>query len=324
MKKIEISALKEDQGKRLDKFLLEKLVDLMPVISRSRVQDLMGQGAVLNLVSGTVINDCSGKIKGNENFVITFPENKESPIEAQNIDFEIIFEDEEMLVINKPAGLITHPGNGNHDKTLVNALLFRIGDSLSGINGVNRPGIVHRLDKDTSGLMVVAKTDLAHQNLAAQLVSRSLKRSYLALCYGAPKPAKGIINKNIDRSHKNRLKMTIVKTGGKNAITHYEMMKSYFGGLLSLVKCQLDTGRTHQIRVHLNEIGCSLVGDQMYSGKRHFLGSLEPEIQDLINHFPRQFLHSYKIAFLHPKSGEKMEFEIPLAPDLQKIIDKIS
>ena len=221
MTKLKILANSDDIGKRLDKFLFEKISKEIEGFSRMRVKTLLGNGDIIKIgeerkpvkigeKSGSNIS-CSNKIKGDERFLVTFPELQESKIVAQDIDFEIIFEDEDMLVINKPAGLITHPGSGNHDKTLVNALLFKIGDSLSGINGVLRPGIVHRLDKDTSGLMVVAKSDLAHKKLATQIEDRSLKRHYLTLCYGVPKPLKGRIDKNIDRSQRNRLKMTIVR-----------------------------------------------------------------------------------------------------------------
>ncbi len=318
MEKIEVLACLEDAGKRLDKFLLEKLTESKPEISRSRVKILVDEGNVVGS-DDIIIKNCSSKIKGNEKFVINIPDLKESTIEPQDIDFEIIFEDSDMLVINKPAGLITHPGNGRHDKTLVNALLFKVGNSLSGINGVMRPGIVHRLDKDTSGLMVVAKNDLAHKNLATQIEDRSLKRHYLALCYGVPKPLSGKINKNIDRSHKNRLKMITVKNSGKRAITNYEVKEVYYNTALSLVECKLDTGRTHQIRVHLDSIGYPLVGDQLYKSKRRYLGELDNELQKLINNFPRQFLHSYKIAFLHPVSKKEMKFEIPLADDLKEV-----
>jgi 23S rRNA pseudouridine1911/1915/1917 synthase len=319
MEEIEISSRIEDRGIRLDKFLFEKLKESQPGISRTRVKALVDSGNVKNATLDKVINSCSGKIKGEEKFIVIIPPLEESEIIAQDIHFDILFEDDHMLVIDKPAGLITHPGNGRHDKTLVNALLFKIGDSLSGINGVMRPGIVHRLDKDTSGLMVVAKNDLAHKNLASQIEDRSLKRNYLALCYGVPKPLSGRINKNIDRSHKNRLKMTIVKSSGKRAVTNYDVKEVYLDGAVSLVECRLDTGRTHQIRVHMDEIGHPLVGDNLYKSKRKYLGELDEELQNCINHFPRQFLHSYKIAFSHPVSKKEMEFEIPLPKDLEDL-----
>lgn len=319
MEEIEILAQVKDKGIRLDKFLFENLKESQPGISRTRIKTLIDSGNVRNINNNKVVNSCSVKIKGEEKFIISIPPLEESEIIAQDIDFDIIFEDEHMLVIDKPAGLITHPGNGRHDKTLVNALLFKIGKSLSGINGVMRPGIVHRLDKDTSGLMVVAKNDLAHKNLASQIEDRSLKRNYLALCYGVPKPLSGRIDKNIDRSHKNRLKMTIVKDAGKRAVTNYNVKEVYLDSSISLVECKLDTGRTHQIRVHMDEIGHPLVGDSLYKSKRKYLGELDEDIRNCINHFPRQFLHSYKIAFSHPVSKKEMEFEIPLPKDLEDL-----
>jgi len=320
MDRFEFKVALAEQGQRLDKFLLEKLVRLKPEISRSRIKLLMEQGQVSSILDDKIVKYCSLKIKSGDKFAVIIPEVKESKITPQNIDFEIVFEDQDMLVINKPAGLTTHPGNGKFDQTLVNALLFKVGDRLSGINGVMRPGIVHRLDKDTSGLMVVAKSDLAHKNLAAQIENRTLKRHYLALCYGLPKPLKGKIENNMERCHKNRLKMVVVRSGGKKAITNYEVQKTYFNGLLSLVECKLDTGRTHQIRVAMNEIGHPLVGDQLYGNKRRYLGELSEDLQKKINKFPRQFLHSYKISFLHPLSNTEMNFEIDLTNDLRDLL----
>lgn len=322
MTQLKIIPNPEDKNKRLDKFLFEKISQEIAGFSRMRVKTLVEEGEITGLNSTKKLS-CSNKIKGDEEFLVNIPQAKESQIKPQNIDFEIIFEDQHMLVINKPAGLITHPGNGNHDKTLVNALLFKIGDSLSGINGVLRPGIVHRLDKDTSGLMVVAKSDEAHKKLAAQIEDRSLKRNYLALCYGTPQPLSGKIDKNIDRSPKNRLKMMVVRDGGKRAITNYEVKKIYKNGLISLVKCKLDTGRTHQIRVHMNETGHALIGDTLYKNKRKYLGDLDKDLQNEINNFSRQFLHSYKIAFSHPVSGKEMEFEIALPEDLADLLEKV-
>lgn len=323
MTSYKIEASEEDIGKRIDKFIFDKISQLDPGISRSRVKTLMGDDDVLDANSKEPITHCAHKIKGDEEILVNMPAPKECEIVPQDIDFEVIFEDEHMMVINKPAGLITHPGNGAHDKTLVNALLFKVGDNLSGINGVLRPGIVHRLDKDTSGLMVVAKSDVAHKKLASQIEDRSLKRNYLALVYGVPNPVSGRINRNIDRSRKNRLKMTTVKIGGKTATTNYEVKEVLLNGLLSLVECRLDTGRTHQIRVHMDEIGYGLIGDRVYRSKRRYLGGAGEELANKINEFPRQFLHSYKIAFKHPVSRNDMSFEIPLASDLEQLLSII-
>lgn len=322
MKTITFQATADDKKQRLDKFLVQRLSAMKPKISRSRIQDLISSGCVLE--SQNVLTSSDYKIKGNEDLIIQIPDALESEILAKKIDFEIIFEDENMLVINKPAGLTTHPGNGNQQNTLVNALLFHCGKTLSGINGVMRPGIVHRLDKDTSGLMVVAKNDLAHQELAQQISTRVLKRNYLAICYGTPKPLSGVIDKNLGRSKINRLKMAIMRTGGRTAITNYAVQKIYFDGALSMVECKLDTGRTHQIRVHLASIGHSIIGDATYGGRKTSLGNVDNKIKAAVNDFPRQALHSYKIGFIHPVSKEEMEFEIGLPEDMKDLERVIS
>ena len=309
---------------RLDKFLTEKLTEFKPEISRSRVKMLIEQGNITNSDANICYTDCAYKIKGGEEFLITIPDPAPSQITAKNIAFDIIFEDQHMAVINKPAGLTTHPGNGNHQETLVNALLFHLGDKLSGINGVMRPGIVHRLDKDTSGLMVIAKSDTAHQELARQIQDRTLKRHYLALCFGVPKPLSGKIDKNITRSRVNRLKMTTVRQGGRRAITHYSVKKIYCKDLLSMVECRLDTGRTHQIRVHMTAIGHCLIGDQTYGNRKKSLNKIDENLKNSINNFPRQALHSYKIAFLHPITKEPMQFETDLPQDIKELEAKLA
>ncbi|MFT6331796.1 MAG: 23S rRNA pseudouridine1911/1915/1917 synthase [Lentimonas sp.] len=317
MQKFTLNSEPEDKNQRLDKFLVNKFSSIKPEFSRSRIQGLITAGGVLNREK--ILTSCDYKIKGDENFNITLPEVIESKIIAKEIPFEIVFEDENMLVINKPAGLTTHPGNGNSDETLVNALLFYCPETLSGINGVSRPGIVHRLDKDTSGLMVVAKNDLAHQELSNQIQDRTLKRNYLAFCYGTVKPLKGTIDKNIGRSKTNRLKMAIMHSGGRNAVTNYQVQKLYLDGKVSMIECKLDTGRTHQIRVHLASIGHPIIGDQTYGRTRGSIREASDEVKHLINIFPRQALHSYKISFIHPVSREEMEFEIDLPDDINKL-----
>jgi 23S rRNA pseudouridine1911/1915/1917 synthase len=317
MEEITFQTLKEDKKQRLDKFLVSKLSEIKPEFSRSRIQGLIESGCVFD--GKNSLTSCDYKIKGGEHLIVKIPAALESEILAKKIDFEIVFEDEFMLVINKPAGLTTHPGNGNQQNTLVNALLFHCGKTLSGINGVMRPGIVHRLDKDTSGLMVVAKNDLAHQELAKQIENRTLKRNYLTICYGVPKPLSGTINKNIGRSKINRLKMAIMRTGGRTAITNYEVKEIYFDGLLSMVECRLDTGRTHQIRVHLASIGHSIIGDATYGNRKKSLVGASDEAKNAVNNFPRQALHSYKISFIHPASEKEMEFEIDLPEDIKKL-----
>ena len=320
---IKIAATAENKNERLDKFLAEQLAITNPEISRSRAQGLIEKSCVINLQNNIALTNCSYKIKGVEEFLVNIPQAIDSEILAKDIKFEIIWEDENMMVINKPAGLTTHPGHGNHDETLVNALLFHCRDNLSGINGVLRPGIVHRLDKYTSGLMVIAKNDIAHMELSKQIENRSLKRKYLAICFGVPKPLSGIIEKNIGRSKLNRLKMAIMKVGGRSAITHYFVKRIYQNGLLSLVECQLETGRTHQIRLHMTSIGHSLVGDQVYGNRKRALG-VDRELKDFVNNFHRQALHSYKIAFLHPVTKKEMQFETGFPDDLKELEKKLS
>lgn len=321
---IKITATPEDKNQRLDKFLSKQLLITNPEISRSRTQDLIEKSCVVDLQNNIVLTNCAHKIKGMEEISVDIPSAIESEIPAKDIPFEIIWEDENMMVINKPSGLTTHPGHGNQDETLVNALLFHCKDNLSGINGILRPGIVHRLDKDTSGLMVVAKSDIAHLELSKQIENRTLKRQYLAMCFGVPKPLNGMIEKNIGRSKLNRLKMVIMRVGGKSAITHYSVKKIYQNGLISLIECQLETGRTHQIRVHMTSIGHSLIGDQVYGNRKKALGDINQDLKDFINNFPRQALHSYKIAFFHPISKKEMQFEIDFPDDLKELEKKLS
>ena len=318
-KKFTIIITNEDIQQRLDKFLANKFSTIEPKLSRNRIQTLIESGQIT--CDNQEITNCDYKIKENQQFIVNIPVPKKSEIIAKDIPFKIIFEDKNMLVIDKPAGLTTHPGNGNQQHTLVNSLLFHCGETLSGINGIMRPGIVHRLDKDTSGLMVVAKNDLAHQNLAQQIFQRTLKRNYLAICYGTPKPLKDTINKNIVRSKINRLKMITSKTSGRISITNYQVEKIYYNGDFSLIKCQLDTGRTHQIRVHLSSIGHSIIGDQTYGNRKKPLKNTNETIKTLINNLKRQALHSYKITFIHPISQEEMTFESKLPPEINELIN---
>jgi 23S rRNA pseudouridine1911/1915/1917 synthase len=317
MQEFKFSANAQDKGLRLDKFLVEKFAAIKPEISRSHIQNLIENNKITNARNQIILTSSSYKIKGDEELSVQIPPPVASEILAKDIAIDIVWQDENMMVVNKPAGLTTHPGNGNQQHTLVNALLF-CATELSGINGVARPGIVHRLDKDTSGLMVVAKNDLAHQNLALQIQERKLKRNYLAVCYGVPKPLNGIIDKNLGRSKINRMKM-----GGKKAVTNYSVQKIYQNSLLSLVECRLDTGRTHQIRVHMTSIGHSLVGDQVYGGRKKSLNDLEEDLKNLVENFPRQALHSYKIAFLHPVTQAEMEFSVDMPEDMKELTRRL-
>jgi len=338
-----VIADESDHGSRLDRFLVRHL----PEMSRSRLQDLIAQGCVS--CNGKLVQDSSGKVKMGQEFTVTMPEIVASHIVAQNIALDIVYEDEHLLVINKPAGLTVHPGAGNPDMTLVNALLAHCGDTLSGIGGVARPGIVHRIDKDTSGLLVVAKHDIAHVNLSAQLADRSLKRTYLALVWGQPKIAEGTITGNIGRSSSNRQKMAVVKSGGKPAVTHYKLVASYQSSvaskeskekkrrletedwkLFSLLECKLETGRTHQIRVHLAFIGHPLVGDPVYgqtTSSRLQSGqykALPEELRAALLNFKRQALHAKELGLIHPDTGKAMKFACELPEDMKGLLKVLS
>lgn len=308
-------------GKRLDK----AMADLAPEgFSRARLQSLLAQGCVT--CGGAVVRDASYKVKEGEVYLLEVPPALPAEPQAQAIALDIIFEDSDLLVLNKPAGMVVHPAAGNHDGTLVNALLAHCGESLSGIGGVRRPGIVHRLDKETSGLMVVAKNDLAHGHLSAQLSSRTLSRVYQALVWGNPAPISGRIETLIGRSKSNRKKMAVRDEGGKEAITDYQVLESY-GTLASLVECRLRTGRTHQIRVHMAHIGHWLVGDPVYgpSSTRRLVarGRATENTAEALLTFKRQALHAAEISFEHPASGKTLSFKAAPPVDMQSLISAL-
>ena len=256
---------------------------------------------------------------------LVIPPSESATPEPENIPLEVVYEDDDLLVINKQAGLVVHPGAGNWSGTLVNALLYHCADSLSGIGGVERPGIVHRLDKDTSGLMVVAKHDKAHQGLAAQLEDRSLRRVYEALVLKVPIPIKGAVDMSIGRDPRNRLKMAVNVKGGKDARTHY-LVKENYKEALSLVECRLESGRTHQIRVHMQAIKHPLIGDPLYGPQDTAVrGALkkagyEAETAEKMLEFPRQALHAGAIAFVHPLTGKSMDFTVQRPGDFSKLL----
>lgn len=319
MEKFEFEVAENEEGIRLDKFLAEKFLSIKPEITRSKIQNLIEEKVVLDEQNQALIT-ASQKTKLGQKIFVTIPNPRPSHLLAKEIPFKIIFEDDDLLVIDKPAGLTVHPGTGNQDDTLVNALLFTHQNKLSSVNGEFRPGIVHRLDKDTSGLMLVAKNDFTHQILSQKLKDREIKRAYLAFIYGVVDPAKGMINKNIVRSRTNRLKMSISRTLGRDAITNYETKEVLHDGFASLIECRLQTGRTHQIRVHLESVKHSLIGDQLYNSAKKILpATLTKEAKNFIENFPRQALHSYKISFLHPRSEQEMSFEIALPEDLKNL-----
>lgn len=299
-------------AERVDSFLARELSKISIEFSRSKVQKLISVGN---------ITYCGHIVKASEN--VLAGEYSVTPLPSANhniIPFEftldIVYEDEELAVVNKPAGLTVHPANDYHHDTLVNALVKHFGENLSSVNGIFKPGIVHRLDRDTSGLMVVAKTDASHIHLSKQLEDRSLSRVYIACCFGRPLNNEGIIQTYIDRMRSDRTKMVVTKSSGREAITHYKVLES--NGCFSVIECRLKTGRTHQIRVHLSHIGHSIIGDQTY-------GHNKRKLEELAKHgykisMQRQALHSKSISFIHPKTGDELSFTSDLPEDMQEII----
>lgn len=295
-----VTAEAEDAGTRADVFLAAKLG-----VSRSNMQKLLEDGRVKR---GEKIIKANYKVRAGEMFVVDIPEPE--PIEAvpENIPLDIIYEDDDVVVLNKARGMVVHPAPGNYTGTLVNALLYHC-SNLSGINSAIRPGIVHRLDKDTSGIMIVAKNDAAHISLSQQIQSKTAERTYLAVVRGNIKTDSGTIETQIARDKTDRKKMAVVKEGGRDAITDYEVLERF--GKYTLVRCKLRTGRTHQIRVHMEYLGYPLVGDPKYSPMKTPFG------------IKGQALHSHTLEFTHPRTDERMKFEAPLPEDMHKIITRL-
>lgn len=303
-----ITVAEAEAGERLDRVLAARLATL----SRSRLKKLIETGQVS--LEGATIKDPSMRVKGGQRFVVDLPPPVDDRPEPQAMALDIVYEDDQLLVLDKPAGLVVHPAPGNPDRTLVNALLAHCGASLAGIGGVRRPGIVHRIDKDTSGLMVVAKTDVAQQKLSADFAAHTLTRSYLAVVRGVPAPRAGTIATRLGRSRANRKKMAVVASGGKEAVTHYRVVRA-LGLRAALVECRLATGRTHQIRVHMTSLGHPLIGDQTYGRAGRAAG-----LPEAARAFPRQALHANLIGFHHPVSGAYLEFSSPLPADMVALI----
>jgi 23S rRNA pseudouridine1911/1915/1917 synthase len=298
-------------GWRLDR----ALADAVPALSRERLKALIRSGAVE--AAGQAVRDPAIKVRGEEALRVAIPEPAPAHNVAQDIPLQIVFEDEHLLVVDKPAGLVVHPAAGNFDGTLVNALLHHCGGSLSGIGGVARPGIVHRIDKDTSGLLVVAKHDVAHEGLARQFAAHSIDRRYLAIVNGIPAAAHGTIEAALARSVANRKKIAIVEDGrGKRAVTHWRRLDVLREA--ALVECRLETGRTHQVRVHMASIRHPLVGDPVYgrAGKTH--GNTLKELQ-----FRRQALHAAELGFVHPVSRRRLSFSSPMPTDMQELFNAL-
>jgi 23S rRNA pseudouridine1911/1915/1917 synthase len=309
-RRVEIQSDADDAGQRLDRVLQRHL----PELSRSRFKQLILAGAIA--VDGAAQRDPGRRVQAGQRFALLLPEPEDPIPAAQPMPLAIRFEDAHLIVLDKPAGLVVHPAPGNADGTLVNALLAHCGMSLTGIGGVRRPGIVHRLDKDTSGLLVVAKTEPAHRALSRDFAARRIERAYSAFVWGVPVLTTGEISGNIGRSPRNRKKMAVVADGrGKAAVTRYRVERR-FADHAALIECRLLTGRTHQIRVHLAHAGHPLIGDPVY-GTRAGRGvtRLGPA-GAAIAAFPRQALHARLLGFIHPATGEKLAFESPLPDDL--------
>ncbi|MCY7280659.1 MAG: RluA family pseudouridine synthase [Sphingomonas bacterium] len=309
---ISIALDERHAGWRLDR----ALADALPALSRERLKVLVKSGALS--AGATLLRDPATKVRGDEGFALAVPEPAAAHNEAQNIPLVVAFEDEHLLVIDKPAGMVVHPAAGNRDGTLVNALLHHCGPSLSGIGGVARPGIVHRIDKDTSGLLLVAKSDVAHEGLSRQFADHSIERVYAAIVTGVPTLLTGRIDAPLARSETDRKKVAVVKDGrGKRAVTHWKLRTALRDS--ALVECRLETGRTHQVRVHMASIGHPLLGDPVYGRspkqrQRELLARLE---------FRRQALHAEALGFVHPVTNARLSFTSALPSDMQELFSAL-
>jgi 23S rRNA pseudouridine1911/1915/1917 synthase len=307
---IETTIGEAQHGFRLDKALAE----LLPDLSRERLKSLIIEGRVT--ADGRAPNP-SMKVATGQAFAITLPPPAEAEAVAQDIPLSIVYEDADLIVVDKPAGLVVHPAAGNLEGTLVNALLHHCRGQLSGIGGVARPGIVHRIDKDTSGLLVVAKSDKAHEGLAQQFKAHSIDRLYAAIVYGIPQLAAGTIDTWIGRSDADRKKMAVQREGrGKHAVTHYRVSERLRGA--SLVECRLETGRTHQVRVHMAHLGHPLIGDPVYGRDRKGFKSILETLG-----FKRQALHAKRLGFIHPVTTQKLSFDSALPTDMQELLSEL-
>lgn len=305
LQEFEIIASKEQEGTRLDKFLFLYLNN----ISRSHIQKLI---ETEKIAVNEKPSNKNYKISSGDRINVLIPDPEPTDILPEKIDLDIVYEDDDLLIVNKPKNMVVHPAAGNYTGTLVNALLYHCKNSLSGINGVLRPGIVHRIDKDTSGLLIVAKNDTSHNFLSEQIKNHSFTREYEAVVYGNIKSGKGTIKGNIGRHKTDRKKMAVVAIGGKSATTHYEVLKRY--GNYTHIKLKLETGRTHQIRVHLSHVGHAVVGDGIYANPKN----------NPFKFLKGQCLHARKIGFIHPSSKKYMEFSSNLPQYFKKVLENIS
>lgn len=307
----------EDVGARLDRYLAGALPD----ISRARLTAMIKADAVTKTPPGAVAP--SYRIKEHDQFVVTSPPLVDAIPQPEDIPLTVAYEDEHIIVIEKPAGMTVHPAPGQWTGTLVNALLHHCASSLSGIGGVKRPGIVHRIDKDTSGLLVAAKHDLAHQGLSKQFAAHTVERVYMALVWGKPSPATGAVEGAIGRDPRNRKRMAVVHSGGKEARTHY-VTEAAFGLGASLLACQLETGRTHQIRVHMAELGYPLIGDPLYGRASKARRARLPELAaEQAANFRRQALHAATLGFIHPIMNESLKFECAPPNDMRELMNAL-
>jgi 23S rRNA pseudouridine1911/1915/1917 synthase len=316
----------DQAGQRLDRVLAA----LLPEISRSRLQDLIAEGAVM--LNTATIKDPNHRVKGGEEYHIAIPAALPARPRGQDIPLAVVYEDKDLIVIDKPAGLVVHPAAGNPDGTLVNALIAHCGEDLIGIGGEARPGIVHRLDKDTSGLLVAAKTERAMGSLAKQFANHTIERAYHAIVWGAPRNGQGVIEGQIGRSPFDRKRMAVLRGGGKLARTRYKVLETFPTGsgggpaarpLASLIECRLETGRTHQIRVHLTHLGHPLIGDPQYGRARQAPRAKNPEEETafaLATGFSRQALHAFILGFQHPSLHKSMRFESPWPGDFAELV----
>jgi 23S rRNA pseudouridine1911/1915/1917 synthase len=314
----------DEPGGRLDRVLAARI----PLLSRSRLKALILDGQVS--VAARTIRDPAAQVKSGDSITVTLPPPEAAKPAGEAIPLNIVYEDDDLIVIDKPKGLVVHPSAGHATGTLVNALIAHCGDSLSGIGGVKRPGIVHRLDKDTTGLMVVAKNDRAHRALSKQFADKlesELQRGYLALIWGAPTRSKGVIDAPLDRNPFSREKRS-VREGGRHAVTHWELRATFPGSdgkpVASLIACMLETGRTHQIRVHLAHIGHPIMGDETYAtGFKTKATHLSSAAQTALKALGRQALHAAVLGFTHPVSGERLRFEAPLPADMRALVEAL-
>ena len=305
---------------RIDKFLQLKLNNF----SRTKIQKLIYEGFVK--INDKVISEASKKIKNDDKIEIFFPLPKETNIKSTKMNLDILYEDDDIIVINKAPGVVVHPGAGNYEKTIVNGLLFHCKNNLSGIGGKLRPGIVHRIDKDTSGVIVVAKNDISHIYLSKQFSEHSIKRIYESVIWGSLRPLNGRICENISRSVRNRQLMAVSKNKGKKAITNYKTLKVFKNinlPKISLVECKLETGRTHQIRVHMNFKGNPIVGDKSYGKTKIKFKKIDKNVEKNLKEFNRQALHAKSLGFIHPKTKREIFFEANRPKDFDMLIKSL-